>query len=81
MNESTMRELIHTSTSHPKTMETPIKNTTKHKCKTTYVNIERLKNMILGASLIVVGMLSAKLTGDGTAAIMMFLIGLTAIFS
>ena len=47
MNEPTRSELIHTSISHHKTIETPIKNTTKHKCKTTYVNIERIKKQAL----------------------------------
>lgn len=37
-----------------------------------------LFNHLCGIALIAVGMLSAKLTGDGTAAVMLFVMGLAA---
>lgn len=40
-----------------------------------------LFNRLCGIALIAVGMLSAKFTGDGTAAVMLFVMGLAAIFS
>lgn len=40
-----------------------------------------LFNRLCGIALIAVGILSAKLTGDGTAAVMLFVMGLAAIFS
>lgn len=42
---------------------------------------KRLSNRLCGIALIVLGIVSAKLTGDGTAAVMLFVMGLTAIFS
>lgn len=42
-------------------------------------NVARtLFNHLCGIALIAVGMLSAKLTGDGTAAVMLFVMGLAA---
>lgn len=61
--------------------ETPVKPLAKPNCRSTYITAETVKNKLLGVSLIVIGILSAKLTGDGTAMIMMFFIGITAIFS
>lgn len=40
-----------------------------------------LFNRLCGIALIAVGILSAKLTGDGTAAVMLFVMGLAAIFN
>lgn len=40
-----------------------------------------LFNRLCGIALIAVGILSARLTGDGTAAVMLFVMGLAAIFS
>lgn len=40
---------------------------------------KRLSNCLCGIALIVLGIVSAKLTGDGTAAVMLFVMGLTAI--
>lgn len=42
---------------------------------------KRLSNCLCGIALIVLGLLSAKLIGDGTAAVMLFVMGLTAVFS
>lgn len=64
-----------------KPTETPIKPLVKPNRRSTHITAESVKNKLLGASLIVIGILSAKLTGDGTAMIMMFFIGITAIFS
>ena len=61
--------------------ETPIKPLAKSKRKTIYITAESVKDKLLGASLIAVGIISAKLTGDGTAAVMCWLMGLSAIFS
>lgn len=70
---------IPTPTARP--TETPIKPPIKVKRRSTYITAETVKNKLLGASLIAIGILSAKLTGDGTAAVMMLVIGLTAIIS
>lgn len=61
--------------------ETSVKSTVKPKRGTIHITVESVKNKLLGASLIVLGILSAKLTGDGTAAIMMLFMGLSAIIS
>lgn len=61
--------------------EKPVKPFAKPKRKTIHIDIESVKNKFLGLSLIAVGILSAKLTGDGTAAIMTFFIGLSAIIA
>ena len=42
---------------------------------------KRLSDRLCGIALIVLGILSAKLTGDATAAVMLLVMGLTAIFS
>lgn len=42
---------------------------------------KRLYNSLCGIALIVLGIVSAKLTTDGTAAVMLFVMGLAAIFS
>lgn len=42
---------------------------------------KRLSNCLCGIALIVLGIVSAKLTTDGTAAVMLFVMGLAAIFS
>mgnify|MGYP001151030676 FL=1 len=42
---------------------------------------KRLSNCLCGIAFIVLGLLSAKLTGDATAAIMLFVMGLAAVFS
>lgn len=62
-------------------MKTPVKPLVKPKQKTIHINIESVKNKLLGLSLIVVGILSAKLTGDGTAAVMTLFLGLSAIIA
>lgn len=62
---------------HAGRTETPVKPLVKSKRETA----ESVKSKLLGASLIAVGILSAKLTGDGTAMVMMFLMGLIAIFN
>ena len=41
---------------------------------------KRLSDRLCGIALIALGMLSAKLTGDGTAAVMLLVMGLTAVF-
>lgn len=41
-------------------------------------NAARTLNHLCGIALIAVGMLSAKLTGDGTAAVMLLVMGLAA---
>ncbi len=61
--------------------ETSVKPLVTPKRKTIHINIESVKDKLLGVSLITVGMISAKLTGDGTAAVMCWLMGLSAIFS
>lgn len=40
-----------------------------------------LFNRLCGIALITVGMISAKFTGDGTAAVMLLVMGLAAIFN
>lgn len=50
-------------------------NETSHKAS------KRLSDRLCGIALIVLGIVSAKLTGDATAAVMLFVMGLTAIFS
>ena len=42
---------------------------------------KRLSNCLCGIALIVLGIVSAKLTEDVTAAVMLFVMGLAAIFS
>lgn len=42
---------------------------------------KRLSNRLCGIALIVLGIVSARLTEDGTAAVMLFVMGLTAVFS
>lgn len=42
---------------------------------------KRLSNCLCGITLIALGILSAKLTGDATAAVMLLVMGLTAVFS
>lgn len=39
---------------------------------------KRFSNYLCGIALIVLGIVSAKLTGDGTAAVMLFVMGLAA---
>lgn len=68
-------------TIHFRRTEPFIKPFTKPKRKTIHIIVETLKNKLLGASLIAVGILSAKLTGDGSAAVMTLFLGLSAIFS
>lgn len=63
---------------HTKTLAKPL---VKAKRRSTHITAEAVKNKLLGASLIVLGILSAKLTGDGTAAVMTFFIGLSAIIA
>lgn len=41
---------------------------------------KRLSNCLCGIALIVLGIVSAKLTTDGTAAVMLFVMGLAAVF-
>ncbi len=72
---------IYIPTPTTKPTETPVKSLAKPNRRCTHITAESVKNKLLGASLIVIGILSAKLTGDGTAMIMMFFIGITAIFS
>lgn len=59
----------------------PVKPFAKSKRKTIHIDIESIKNKLLGLFLIAIGILSAKLTGDGTAAVMTFFIGLSAIIA
>lgn len=40
---------------------------------------KRLSNCLCGIALIVLGIVSAKLTTDGTAAVMLFVMGLAAV--
>lgn len=61
--------------------EKPVKPFAKPKRKTIHIDIESVKNKLLGLSLIAVGILSAKLTGDGTAAVMTLFLGLSAIIA
>lgn len=68
-------------TPYPKRTETPVKRIAIPKGRTIHITAESVKNKLLGSSLITVGMISAKLTGDGTAAVMCWLMGLSAIFS
>lgn len=42
---------------------------------------KRLSNCLCGITLIVLGIVSAKLTGDGTAAVMLFVMGMAAFLS
>lgn len=42
---------------------------------------KRLSNRLCGIALILLGIVSAVAFGDGTAAIMLFVMGLTAVFS
>lgn len=72
---------IYTPTAHSRRTETPIKPLATHKRRTIHTDIESVKNKLLGASLITVGMISAKLTGDGTAAVMLLMMGLLAIIA
>jgi hypothetical protein len=74
-------QTIYISTRPTGRTETPVKPLARHKRRSTHITAETVKNKLLGTSLIVVGILSAKLTGDGTAMVMMFLMGLIAIFS
>lgn len=59
--------------------ENPTESVSKRK-KIIHINAESVKNKLLGVFLIVLGILSAELTGDGTAAVLILLIGLSAIF-
>ena len=72
---------IYIPTHHAERTETPVKPLVKVRQKSTHITTESVKNKLLGASLIALGILSANLTGDGTAAVMMSFIGLTAIIS
>lgn len=72
---------IYIPTHHAERTETPAKPLVKIKWRSTHITAEAVKNKLLGASLIAIRILSAKLTGDGTAAVMMSFIGLTAIIS
>lgn len=72
---------VYTLTPYPIRTETPVKPIVTHKRKTIHIDMESVKNKLLGASLIAVGMISAKLTGDGTAAVMCWLMGLSAIIA
>lgn len=64
-----------------KRTEKPTESVSKHKNKTIHINTESVKNKLLGVFLIVLGIFSAELTGDGTAAVLTLLIGLSAISS
>lgn len=69
-------------TPNPRRTKTRVKPSIKSKRKVTiHITTETLKNKLLGVSLIAVGIFSAKLTGDGTAAVMTLFLGLSAIFS
>lgn len=59
--------------------ETPIKRLARHKGGMIHIDMESVKNKLLGASLIGIGIFSAELTGDGTAMIMLLFMGLAAI--
>lgn len=72
---------IYIPTHHAERTETLAKPLVKIKWRSAHITAEAVKNKLLGASLIAIGILSAKLTGDGTAAVMMSFIGLTAIIS
>lgn len=72
LQEQTIYIPIH----HAERTENPAESVSKRKNKT----IENVKNKLLGVSLIVLGILSAAVTGDGTAAVLTLLIGLSAIF-
>lgn len=76
-----LQETIYIPVHVTKHTETPIKPLIKNNRRSTHITAEAVKNKLLGASLIAIGIFSAKLTGDGTAAVMMFFIGLTAIIS
>lgn len=57
----------------------PAKTSTKiHK---KHINRDKIKNISLGLSLIGIGILSAVISGDGTAMMMTIAIGLAAILS
>ena len=71
----------YTLTPYPRRTETPVKPLTTPKHKTIHIDMESVKNKLLGASLITVGIISAKLTGDGTAAVMCLMMGLSAIIA
>lgn len=63
----------------PVNAEKPAKINTKiHKKR---LNRDKIKNVALGLSLIGIGVLSAVISGDGTAMIMTIAIGLAAILS
>lgn len=42
---------------------------------------KRLSNCLCGITFILLGIVSAVASGDGTAAVMLFVMGLTAVFS
>lgn len=42
---------------------------------------KRLSNRLCGIALILLGIVSAVATGDGTAAVMLLIMGLTAVFT
>lgn len=48
--------------------------------ETSHKASKRLSDRLCGIALIALGMFSAKLTGDATAAVMLLVMGLTAIF-
>lgn len=60
--------------------ENPTESVSKCMNKIIHINAESVKNKLLGVFLILLGILSVKLTGDGTAAVLTLLIGLSAIF-
>lgn len=73
--------IIYIPTHHIERTETLAKPLVKAKRRSTHITAEAVKNKLLGASLIAIGILSAKLTGDGTATVMMLMIGLPAIIA
>lgn len=74
-------QTIYIPTRRAERTETPIKPLAKVKRRNTHITAEAVKNKLLGASLIAIGILSAKLTGDGTAAVMLFVMGFAAIIN
>lgn len=60
--------------------ETPSESISRRESIVRHINAESVKNKLLGVSLIVLGILSAEVTGDGTAAVLTLLIGLSVIF-
>lgn len=76
-----LQERAYTPTPYPRRTETPVKPLVRPKRRTIHIDMESVKDKLLGACLITVGMISAKLTGDGTAAVMCWIMGLSAIIA